>query len=523
MNRSHFNDKINYNYIFFRQTEVSRFVTKIVKFLKPYMGATVAALFFSLFNNLMQLILPAMMALMINTGIGDGRMGTVQLIGGVMAVLSAIAIGAAVAGSYYSSKVSACFGLSLRRALFVKVESLSQCDIDKIGTPSLITRTTNDIRQIQDMILMMIRIIISAPIVMVGGAFMAFTLNKRLSTVMFIAIPIILVIALVVAKQVLPMFDKAQKKTDRLNLILREKLSGIRVIRAFNRSEYEDEKFRKANYDLTGLMLKINRIFAFLIPLATLLCYVIVAILLKMAADQIDALDAVADSVQIANTVGDLQAFMVYMIMIIYAVSMAASLFVMLPKAEISAKRINEVLDLVPMIKETEHPITPDADRRSELEFDCVSFSYPGADSPILSRISFKTMPGETTAVIGSTGSGKSTLVNLIPRFYDVSGGRILIDGVDIKKYVYAYPPRENRLHPAERIFVQRHRRRQPAHGQARRDRRRDVGGARNRAGGRLCQSYAGRTRQRALAKRQEPFRRSAPAPRDSARADKKG
>ncbi|MFU2400218.1 MAG: ABC transporter ATP-binding protein, partial [Clostridiales bacterium] len=128
-----------------------------------------------------------------------------------------------------------------------------------------------------------------------------------------------------------------------------------------------------------------------------------------------------------------LQAFMVYMIMIIYAVSMAASLFVMLPKAEISAKRINEVLDLVPMIKETEHPITPDADRRSELEFDCVSFSYPGADSPILSRISFKTMPGETTAVIGSTGSGKSTLVNLIPRFYDVSGGRILIDGVDIK------------------------------------------------------------------------------------------
>ena len=138
-------------------------------------------------------------------------------------------------------------------------------------------------------------------------------------------------------------------------------------------------------------MLKINRIFAFLIPLATLLCYVIVAILLKMAADQIDALDVVADSVQIANTVGDLQAFMVYMIMIIYAVSMAASLFVMLPKAEISAKRINEVLDLVPMIKETEHPITPDADRRSELEFDCVSFSYPGADLPILSRISFKT------------------------------------------------------------------------------------------------------------------------------------
>ena len=279
-------------------------------------------------------------------------MGTVRLIGGVMAVLSAIAIGAAIAGSYYSSKVSACFGLSLRRALFVKVESLSQCDIDKIGTP--LADNENDKRhppdsghdpdddphyyQRAD----------SHGRRRVHGVHAE---QKRLSTVMFIAIPIILVIALVVAKQVLPMFDKAQKKTDRLNLILREKLSGIRVIRAFNRSEYEDEKFRKANYDLTGLMLKINRIFAFLIPLATLLCYVIVAILLKMAADQIDALDVVADSVQIANTVGDLQAFMVYMIMIIYAVSMAASLFVMLPKAEISAKRINEVLDLVPMIK----------------------------------------------------------------------------------------------------------------------------------------------------------------------------
>lgn len=406
---------------------------KIIKFLKPYTGATVAALLFALFNNLMQLILPALMSTMINTGLDSGKMGLVKLIGAVMAVLSCVAIISAVVGSYYSSKVSACFGMSLRRAIFVKVESLSQCDIDKIGTPSLITRTTNDIRQIQEMILMMIRIIISAPIVMVGGAIMAFTLNKRLSTIMFMTVPVILIIALVVAKLVLPMFDKAQKKTDGLNLILREKLSGIRVIRAFNRSEYEDARFKKSNDELTGLLLKINRIFAFLVPLATLLGYAVVALLLKVAADQIDMLDAVRDRVQIANTVGDLQAFVVYMIMIIYAVSLAASLFVMLPKAEISAKRINEVLDLEPMIKESAHPITPESDRRSELEFDCVSFCYPGADSPILSRISFKTMPGETTAIIGSTGSGKSTLVNLIPRFYDVSGGRILVDGVDIK------------------------------------------------------------------------------------------
>lgn len=406
---------------------------KIMKFLKPYKGTTIAALLLSLFNNAMQLILPALMAIMINTGIADGNMLFVKIIGICMAVLSAVAIAAAISGSYYSSKVSACFGMSLRRAIFVKVESLSQCDIDKIGTPSLITRTTNDIRQIQDMILMMLRIIISAPIVMIGGAIMAFTLNKRLSTVIFIAIPVIVCIALLISKKVLPMFDRIQKKTDRLNLILREKLSGIRVIRAFNRSEYEDNRFRKANLELTALLLKVNRIFAMLIPLAVMLLYSIVVILIWMGAKQIDVLDASVDYVQISNVVGDLQAFMVYMLMIVFAVSMAASLFVMLPRAEISAKRINEVLELEPMIKETEHPAEISPERRGELEFENVSFSYPGADSPILSRISFKTMPGETTAVIGSTGSGKSTLVNLIPRFYDIAGGRILVDGVDIR------------------------------------------------------------------------------------------
>ncbi|MBQ2775669.1 MAG: ABC transporter ATP-binding protein [Clostridia bacterium] len=406
---------------------------KIIKFLKPYKGATIASLLLSLFNHGMQLILPALMSVMINTGIAQGNMDYVKTIGVLMTVLSAVAITSAIAGSYYSSKVSACFGMSLRRAVFVKVESLSQCDIDKIGTPSLITRTTNDIRQIQDMLLMMIRIIISAPIVMVGGAVMAFALNKRLSTIIFIAIPIIVGIALLVAKKVLPLFDKIQKKTDRLNLILREKLSGIRVIRAFNRSEFEDEKFRAANFDLTSMLLKVDRTFALLMPLATMLLYSAVAILIWMGAKQIDALDATVDYVQISHTVGDLQAFMVYMLMIVFAVTMAASLFVMLPRAQISAKRINEVLELRPMIKESEHPAVPAEHRKSELVFENVSFSYPGADSPILSRISFKTMPGETTAIIGSTGSGKSTLVNLIPRFYDVTGGRILVDGLDIR------------------------------------------------------------------------------------------
>ena len=406
---------------------------KVLKFLKPYKGAVIASLFLSLFNYAMQLILPALMSAMINTGIAQGRLSFVKITGILMALLSFIAVLAAISGSYYSSKAAACFGLSLRRAVFKKVENLNKCDIDEIGVPSLITRTTNDIRQIQDMLLLVIRIIIAAPIMMVGGAFMAFALNRRLSIIIFTMLPIIVIIAAVVSKIVIPMFSKVQKKTDRLNLILREKLNGIKVIRAFNRSEYEDEKFSFANNQLTGLLLKINRLFAGLIPLVTFLAFTIVSALIWTGAKQIDSLDATLNHAQIANIVGDLQAFMVYMIMIVFAVSLAASLLVMLPKANISAKRINEVLNIVPSIKEPEHPVIPDESRKSELEFQNVSFSYPNADSPILRKISFKASKGETTAVIGSTGSGKSTLVNLIPRFYDVSGGKILIDGTDIR------------------------------------------------------------------------------------------
>lgn len=406
---------------------------RILKFLKPYKGATIASLFLSLFNYSMQLILPALMSFMINKGIATGNLLFVKRVGLLMAIFSLIAILAAISGSYYSSKAAACFGMSLRRVVFKKVESLNKCDIDSIGVPSLITRTTNDIRQIQDMLLLMIRIIISAPIMMIGGAFMAFALNKRLSIIIFTMIPIILIIGLIVSRKVIPMFSKVQKKTDRLNLILREKLNGIKVIRAFNRNEYEDNKFSFANNELTTLLLKINRLFAILIPLATFLAFLIVSTLIWTGAKQIDALDAAVNYTQISNIVGDLQAFMVYMIMIVFAVSLAASLLVMMPKANISAKRINEVLDIEPSIKEPEHPVVPDPKRKGEIQFDNVSFSYPGADSPVLSKISFSAKNGDTIAVIGSTGSGKSTLVNLIPRFYDVSGGRILIDGTDIR------------------------------------------------------------------------------------------
>lgn len=407
---------------------------KILKFMKPYRGVMIAALVLSLINNAMQLVLPTLMADIINNGITDGNLNYIFNRGLIMLALSAAAIVSAILSGYFSSKTATYFGFAVRRKIFTKVEGLHQCDVDKIGTSSLITRSTNDIRQIQDMLIMMLQTVISAPIVLVGGAFMAFLLNPRLSSTIVITIPVIALIAFLISKKVLPLFDKMQKKTDKLNQILREKLSGIRVIRAFNRSDYEDKRFQDANFDLTGLALKTSRIFAMLIPIAVLLLFGMVILVVWMGSRQIVTLDAATHATQIANTVGNLQALIVYLLMIVFSVSMAAALFVMFPRAEISAKRINEVLELETEIVEPSSPKLPQGDVMGRVEFRSVSFQYPGAQEAVLDNISFEVNKGETLAIIGGTGCGKSTLVNLIPRFYDVSSGRILVNGIDIRE-----------------------------------------------------------------------------------------
>ncbi len=408
---------------------------KLARFLKPLRLFAALTILFSTIHSGLSLMLPRLLASIINNGISEGRKGYILFIGAIMLVLSALSAMSAIVSNYCSARTATGFGRAVRKAVFFKVESLSECDIDGIGTPSLITRNTNDINKIQEMLMTILRTLITAPIMMVGGAIMAFSMNKELSSIMFLVIPVIIIITFVVAKKVIPMFDKMQKKTDMLNQILREKLSGIRVIRAFNRSKYEDNRFRLSNIDLTAMALKINRIMAGILPLSVLLLFLVTVFIVGVTSRQLNALDAAIplQRLQIENTVGNLQAFLVYLAMMISAVAMGAEMFIMLPRASISAKRINEVLALETKIIEPKTPVIPAKSTAHTLEFRDVYFCYPGAEASVLSSINFTVKSGQTTAIIGGTGSGKSTLINLIPRYFDVSYGSILLDGVDIR------------------------------------------------------------------------------------------
>ena len=410
---------------------------KVLSYLKNYKWSAIFATIFILINSAMQLVLPSMMADIMNNGIAGGKLVYIYIMGFFMIIASIFGVFAAVLSSYFSSKASTGFGKELRRAVFLKAESLSQCDIDKIGVSSMITRSTNDITQIQNLVLVSMRMIISAPIMMVGGAIMAFTMNKTLSLVIFTVIPIIALIALFVVKRVLPWFEQMQKKTDALNQVVRERLGGVRVIRAFNRQKHEQERFRKANFELTEIALKTNRLFASLIPLAMFLMYSMIIALIWLGSRQVNNMDVTTQAQEIAGTIGNLQAFMMYLIMIVFAVGLAASMFVMVPRAAISARRICAILDMEPMIKEPQTPAVS-IGGQGKVEFKNVSFGYDGAERNVINNVSFTANPGEVTAIIGGTGCGKTTLINLISRFYNVSSGEILVDGTNIKDMALA-------------------------------------------------------------------------------------
>ena len=395
------------------------------------------ALILMLGGNAFQLLSPTLSANIINDGIIRQNKAALWSIGGQWFLLNAAILAVGLLSNYFTAKVSTDFGKELRRRVFVKTELLNQCDVEAIGIPSLITRGTNDINRIQNMVLAFLRSIISAPIMLVAGSVMAFITNPRLSVVIIILIPVVGIGAFVVSKTVMPMFRRVQKSTDALNKILREKLSGIRVIRAFNRTAHEDERFREANFSLTGLSLRIQRLMALLNPISSVLVFFLIAILVSIAVNHIQALDAIRDREELLNTVGDLTKFIMYLTLVINALIQAVEMFFDIPRAMVSAKRINEVLNMESLIREPEQPaalpVASESVKRGLITFDAVSFAYPGSTEPILRDLSFEAKPGEVTAIIGGTGSGKSTLVNLIPRFYDVSEGRILIDGVDVR------------------------------------------------------------------------------------------
>lgn len=403
---------------------------KALKHLRSIAGTVALSVLFVVFVQALSLALPLLMSLIINNGIAAGDIEYIKKTGLVMAAVSALNILVSVLSSYFTSKTSAAYGKIMREKIFLKVESLSHSDIEHIGTPSLITRCTNDVKVLQDFLLQGMRMILAAPVMLVGGTVMAFILNAKLAMIIFAIIPIIALLCFVVVKIVMPLFKKRQKLTDEVNSFLREKLSGIRVIRAFNTSEKEDERFEDKNRRLSALVLKFQRTMSVILPLCITLVIASLVLLVYIASKNIDAL---TDTVKIQNTVGDLQAFLLYMMMIVFAVTIAAAMFVIVPRANISAGRINEVLAIEPEIKDSENPEDIVPEKRGKVEFDNVTFGYEDA-SPVLKNISFTAEKGQVTAIIGSTGSGKSTLVSLITRFYDVTDGRVLFDGTDVRK-----------------------------------------------------------------------------------------
>jgi ATP-binding cassette subfamily B protein len=392
--------------------------------LRPYWRQIIVVMVLLLVQALASLYLPTLNADIINNGVVTGDTAYILRVGGLMLGVTLVFVIASIIAVYWGSKVSMGFGRDVRGALFRRVQSFSQAEVNHFGTPSLITRTTNDVQQVQMVVLMMLNVVISAPMMAIGGIIMALRLNVPLSAVILVAIPVMGVFIGLVMMRAIPLFMSMQKKLDRINQVTREMLSGVRVIRAFDRTGYEEQRFDGVNTDLTTTTLKVGRLFALMMPTLTLILNLSTVAIMWFGGIQ------VADH---GMPIGDLTAFLTYIVQILLAVLMATIMFVMVPRAAVSAQRIQEVLETQPTIVDPEEPAVAEAEA-GLVEFRDVEFRYPGAEEPVLSGISFTARPGETTAIVGSTGSGKTTLISLIPRFYDVTGGAVLLDGVDVRE-----------------------------------------------------------------------------------------
>jgi ATP-binding cassette, subfamily B, multidrug efflux pump len=396
---------------------------KLFRFLKPYKWPLVGAVVLLFLQAMSELYLPTLMADIVNKGVVNKDTGFIYRTGGWMLLFAFGGTVCSVIAMYISSIVSTAFGRDLRSRLFRHVENFTLREFDTLGTASLITRTTNDITQVQQVLIMIMRMMITAPIMCIGGLIMAFSKDSMLTLVLAVSLPVMGATIWFISSKGMPYFKIIQSKIDRLNLVLRESLVGIRVVRAFNREDHEKERFTKANWDLTDVSIKVNKLMAFFMPAMMLIMNFTTIAVIWFASKRIDA-----GHMQ----VGDMIAFIQYVFQIMFSFLMASFMFVMVPRAQASALRINEVLAMEPEIEDSKAPKKA-ADKKGYVEFKDVTFRYPGAEQPALHSISFSAEPGEVTAIIGGTGSGKSTLIHLIPRFYDVESGSVLINGVDVR------------------------------------------------------------------------------------------
>ncbi|MCB8982326.1 MAG: ABC transporter ATP-binding protein [Ardenticatenaceae bacterium] len=346
-------------------------------------------------------------------------------VGAIMLLITLLSAAASISVSYLSAKIASGVGRDLRSDIFRKVESFSSAEFDKFPTASLITRSTNDITQLQMVTMFMVRLVFYAPIMGVGGIIRAVSKGSSMWWTIAVAVIVLIGMVAVIVSIAMPKFRIVQKLIDRLNLVARENLSGMMVIRAFNMQSFEEERFDKANVDLTANTLFIARIMAIMMPMMMFILNVLSVIIIWVGAHQV---------AEANMQVGDMMAFLQYAMQIVFSFLMLSMLFIILPRASVSADRIADVLETDLVIKDPVAPVALNGSFNGQVEFRNVSFRYPGADADVLHNISFVARPGETTAFIGSTGSGKSTVVNLIPRFYDVTDGAILMDGVDIRE-----------------------------------------------------------------------------------------
>ncbi|MCL5736747.1 MAG: ABC transporter ATP-binding protein/permease [Actinobacteria bacterium] len=399
----------------------------LLTYLKPYRKELLLVVALVLVQTFANLFLPDLNARIINNGVVTGNTGYILRTGGYMLGVAFVLGAASIAAVYLGSKIAMAFGRDARSALFRKVESFSQREINKFGTPSLITRNTNDVQQVQMMVAVSLTVMLGAPLMIVGGIVMALRQDVPLTLSLAVILPVMGAVLYGIGGRAIPLFRSMQTKIDRINQVMRETLSGIRVIRAFARTEQEHARFDEANLDLTDTGLRVQRLFALMLP-ALMLVFNFSSVAIMYFGGQ-----------RIAGghmQVGNLTAFVTYVMQILMSVLMATMLAMMVPRAAACGDRIQQVLEVEPSISDPMKPVFLaglDGGRRGVVEFKNVEFRYPGAQDPVLSGISFTMYPGQTTAVVGSTGSGKSTLISLIPRFYDVTSGSIEIDGIDIR------------------------------------------------------------------------------------------
>ncbi|BCW41918.1 multidrug ABC transporter ATP-binding protein [Arthrobacter sp. StoSoilB3] len=395
----------------------------LVRFLRPHQRLLVGVVIFQLAQSIASLYLPTLNADIIDHGVATGDTDYILRMGGLMLLITLLQIACAVVAVYFGAKAAMGMGRDVRDAIFNRVGEFSEQEVTRFGAPSLITRSTNDVQQVQQLVLMSCTLMVAAPMLSIGGVIMAVRQDAQLSWLIAVCVPVLLVAVGLIVTRMVPLFRKMQVRIDAVNRVLREQLTGIRVVRAFVREDMEISRFAKANDDVTDVALRAGRLMALMFPVVMLVMNLSSVAVIWFGSFRIED-----GSMQ----VGTLIAFLSYLMQILMSVMMATFMAVMIPRASVSADRIGEVLDTDSSVRPPSNPVTGGI-RRGELEMRDVGFAYPGAERPVLSGLTFTARAGQTTAIIGSTGAGKTTLVNLMPRLFDATTGSVRMDGVDVR------------------------------------------------------------------------------------------